>query len=280
MRTGCMPPGTDPGSHQPVQHAMSTASSVLLSKPAPALTETIAGYWRGRGTVGATYLQLPDGCVDIVIRRDGDGIHADVYGTSTAAHRLPVHTGADYVGIRLHPGRARDLMLVPAQELTDACEPLQEVSALRVPQQLQTLECERWPAQIDAWLHARLDRRLVSPSRLDRTIARIQAAFADCDPHHRTPTITDLANVACLGRRQFERRFREEVGVSPHRFIAIARFRRACALLARPGGTIADVAHACGYSDHSHLVRAFREMAAMPPSHWSRHVANVQDLRG
>ena len=47
----------------------------------------------------------------------------------------------------------------------------------------------------------------------------------------------------------------------------VLRFRRATDLLAAgPVRSISDLAAACGYADHSHLVREFRSLGGITPS--------------
>lgn len=79
-----------------------------------------------------------------------------------------------------------------------------------------------------------------------------------------TRSIDELAVASQLGRRQFERRFRERVGLSPRLYGRIVRFQRALAGLGRESG--ADIAARCGYADQAHLVREFRRFAGAVPS--------------
>jgi AraC-like DNA-binding protein len=76
-----------------------------------------------------------------------------------------------------------------------------------------------------------------------------------------------LADEIGWSRRHFGVRFRDAVGLAPKPTARVLRFRRATDLLGRgPVRSIADVAAACGYADHSHLVREFRALAGCTPS--------------
>ena len=62
----------------------------------------------------------------------------------------------------------------------------------------------------------------------------------------------------------------------------VLRFREAARLLvAEDASTIADVAATCGFADHSHLVREFRDLAGVTPSRyvqeWRAGFPDVQD---
>ena len=80
-----------------------------------------------------------------------------------------------------------------------------------------------------------------------------------------------LADEVGWSRRHFTVRFREQVGLPPKPAARVLRFRRAAGLLAaHPDRSITDVAAACGYADHSHLVREFRRLAGCTPSAYVR----------
>jgi AraC-like DNA-binding protein len=65
-------------------------------------------------------------------------------------------------------------------------------------------------------------------------------------------------------RRQFERRFRDHIGLSPRLFGRIVRFQRAFERLGREGG--AAIAAHCGYVDQAHMVREVRRFAGRTPT--------------
>jgi transcriptional regulator GlxA family with amidase domain len=75
-----------------------------------------------------------------------------------------------------------------------------------------------------------------------------------------------LADRAGLSARQFERRFRQAVGIPPKLFSRMQRFQRVFPALASAGGRWADAAMRCGYYDQAHLIRDFREFAGKPPA--------------
>lgn len=76
-----------------------------------------------------------------------------------------------------------------------------------------------------------------------------------------------LASDACLSLRQFERLFRERVGVSPKLFTRIARFGQAHKLRqADPTRSWLDIAYGCSYCDPNHLVKDFQQFAGTTPT--------------
>ncbi|MDE6542311.1 MAG: helix-turn-helix transcriptional regulator [Muribaculaceae bacterium] len=79
-------------------------------------------------------------------------------------------------------------------------------------------------------------------------------------------TVTALADVACLSRRQFERTFRAHVGMPPKEYARVVRFQKTLWMLQNGVRNYADVAYASGYSDQSHFIREFKEYSGLTPS--------------
>lgn len=77
--------------------------------------------------------------------------------------------------------------------------------------------------------------------------------------------IKALADRACIGKKQYERIFREYVGMNPKEYARIVRFQKSLWLMQGGNRNYADIAAACGYSDQSHLIREFKSMTDYTP---------------
>ncbi|MEM6909905.1 MAG: AraC family transcriptional regulator [Pseudomonadota bacterium] len=77
--------------------------------------------------------------------------------------------------------------------------------------------------------------------------------------------IADLASVAGLSEAHFSREFRKTIGDSPHQFLMRYRVEQAANMLADPGRSTSEVAHACGFSDQAHLTRLFKRFIGQTP---------------
>lgn len=83
--------------------------------------------------------------------------------------------------------------------------------------------------------------------------------------------VSHLANEACLGYRQFKRVFTSYVGMNPKEYIRVVRFQRTLYTLQHnPGMEISQLAYACGYYDHSHLVKDFKALSGYSPIQYLR----------
>jgi len=78
--------------------------------------------------------------------------------------------------------------------------------------------------------------------------------------------IEQVASMACLSLRQFERVSKERIGFSPKVFARLVRFSKAYRLRENfPGLSWTSIAHTCGYFDQMHFIRDFREFAGITP---------------
>lgn len=78
-------------------------------------------------------------------------------------------------------------------------------------------------------------------------------------------SVHELAATAGWSRRQLERRFLEQVGVSPKSLAQVLRLEEALRLK-HAKLSWADAAAGAGYHDQSHLVRAFKAMLGCVPT--------------
>jgi transcriptional regulator GlxA family with amidase domain len=66
--------------------------------------------------------------------------------------------------------------------------------------------------------------------------------------------------------RTLQRRFATDVGITPKLLARIVRFQRVFSAWREDPSTLSRVAAECGYFDHAHLVRDFRELAGVAPA--------------
>lgn len=75
---------------------------------------------------------------------------------------------------------------------------------------------------------------------------------------------------ACLSHRQFDRKFKELVGIAPKQFLQIIRFDRAFRMKNRfPNKDWLSVAIHCGYHDYQHLSKDYKEFTGCTPVRFS-----------
>jgi AraC family transcriptional regulator len=79
------------------------------------------------------------------------------------------------------------------------------------------------------------------------------------------PSIADIAAHCGLSTQYFSRRFRERVGQSVGRFIAVSRLRRAERLLVETDLELKEIAYQLGFANSATFSTAFRNEMLVPP---------------
>ena len=80
-------------------------------------------------------------------------------------------------------------------------------------------------------------------------------------------TMEELASLACLSLRQFERKCMERLGMPPKQYARLVRFCKAYQLKEMyPHKTWTEIAHNTGYYDQMHFIRDFKRFAGITPS--------------
>ncbi|EQB18929.1 helix-turn-helix transcriptional regulator [Novosphingobium lindaniclasticum] len=80
--------------------------------------------------------------------------------------------------------------------------------------------------------------------------------------------IRDLAALTRLSASHFCRAFKATTGETPHRHIIRCRLERAQTLMLTTEENLSQVACACGFTDHAHLTRLFRQHFGATPFLW------------
>jgi AraC-like DNA-binding protein len=122
-----------------------------------------------------------------------------------------------------------------------------------------------------AWVkrHGEVIRRAPFPANHTPDVARVREFLDDC--WQRKPALSELAALAQLSPYQLLRAFVRRYGLPPHAYMIQRQLREARRLL-DAGSPIADVAHACGFADQSHLHRHFKRTWGVTPGQYRNFV--------
>lgn len=77
--------------------------------------------------------------------------------------------------------------------------------------------------------------------------------------------IEDIASELRISPALLTKRFKQEMGVSPHNFLLLKRIQKAQNLLANSQMDIATIAIECGFTHQSHLTRNFTKITGLSP---------------
>lgn len=252
---------------------MSDSLAMQTASPVRELRGCISHYWLSRYNRHQAHTVLPDGAVDVVFAWGRRGLQTAVYGTTTARTDLMLEPDAHYLGIRFRPGQSRWFLEVSAAELRDRCVPTDGLWPGWTNEVAAAVMADGDWAALDRMLSSLRSCRYRAGARIDRVIEHMGAL-------HGRVRISDLATMAGVGQRQFERQFMDSVGVPPKQYAEILRFRRALTLVTRTTTPLAHIAADVGYADQSHLTRQFARLAGLSPARARRYVGFVQDDPG
>lgn len=86
----------------------------------------------------------------------------------------------------------------------------------------------------------------------------------------------EVAKLACMSERQFERKAIERLGMLPKLFARLTRFSKAYMIKeANPTIHWSQIAHQCGYYDQMHLVRDFKLFSGSTPTAVEQKIQNT-----
>jgi AraC-like DNA-binding protein len=90
--------------------------------------------------------------------------------------------------------------------------------------------------------------------------------------------LESLTHYACMSKRNFERIFTRETGMSPKHLCCICRFNNALERkLNNPSMNWTTIAHQSGYFDQMHLIKDFKRFCGEAPSSLLKHVPLLEE---
>jgi AraC-like DNA-binding protein len=258
----------------------SAAWEMARRAPHPALAGQVQGYcgYRERTAQPVRRREVANGWVALILSF-GEPLHIVTMTNSPRpvgtvrsfvaglheGYAVTEHHGRQHgIQINLTPLGAYRLLGVPMSEVANQVVEIEALRGREIDELTERLaSASDWTEQfvlIDRVLCGWLDRGPAAD-------ASVAWAWTQLERSHGQATIGGLASEIGWSRRHFASRFREQVGLGPKPTGRVLRFRNAVELLQRGRlRTIADVAAAAGYADHSHLVREFHSLAGCAPS--------------
>jgi AraC-like DNA-binding protein len=181
-------------------------------------------------------LILPDGCLDVIVRPDGEAV---VAGPDAVARE---HVGdGRYSGVRFSHGLGPLVLGVPADELTDRVVPLADVVGD--------------VGDVGTWLRTRMQD-------LPDDAGWARHAFS---ASARGDSVGAIADRLGLSARTLRRRCLARFGYGPQHLGRVLRLQRAVTRR-RDGLAWGDVAAVSGYVDQQHLAREVRALTGRTPT--------------
>lgn len=251
---------------------------VAFASPARGLTPYVREYvgWVDRSSAPVVRRELPSGNVPLIVnfsarvreRKAGSrewsehgtftaGLHEAYTVVESAGPNEGLQVNFTALGARLFYGR-------PLAELTNRSVDLADVFARSAGPLIDELHAaRRWDLRFDI-----LDREIASRVAAARHPApAVVWTWRQLAATRGRARIGDLGREIGWSRRHLAAQFGREIGLTPKAFARTLRFASAVRLLTSPdGGSLADIAQACGYFDQAHFTRDFRAFAGTTPT--------------
>ena len=91
------------------------------------------------------------------------------------------------------------------------------------------------------------------------------------DSHITGPVlVADLCALVQRSEAHFSRSFKRTFGESPHSFVVRRRVELAAQYMLTTDASLSDIALRCGFTDHAHSCKHFRQVAGQTPAAWRR----------
>lgn len=224
--------------------------------------------------------RLPDGTTTLIFRlHDVDRADLTVLGPQS---RATYKRGRALLVAKVvfQPGGAYPFFGVPLDVLADRVVPARDLWGRRADALIEelvaigpSLDSSHRRSRWNAIERALLDR-LHGPDMFEPAAARLARAAVR---NLAVPGVTvgEVADTLGISGRSLRRAFTATVGISPKRFARIVRFQRVAAIASVSRGSWPEIALASGYSDQSHLIADFRELAGLSPAAFMKRQAGT-----
>lgn len=181
------------------------------------------------------------------------------------------------IGIRFTPTGLHELFQAPMQNLTNRIIDFVQLegseSAAFAASVIAATPNDRRLEVIEGYLLGKLARRKERMGIMQQTVKLIMKETGNV-------SMGEISEQANISPRQLERKFKEQVGLSPKVFSRVVRINHALRLLKlNKGYNWQDIIYLCGYYDQAHFIKDFKDLTGECPKDYvarSRSRVSIQ----
>jgi AraC-like DNA-binding protein len=249
-------------------------------KPAEALRPFVSFYWilemDSNLALSAKQRIIPNGCVELIFHF-GDRLNtlfpnqkpeqqpqSLISGQTTRYYDVEQSGKTGMLSILFKPHGARMFFDLPISEITNQNVDLSLLGLQFAPELTEKIalaaDHESRIRIIEQYLISKLtDQHLYNSLRLARTIEIINQQKG-------LVRVGELASIACLSQKQYNRIFYDFVGLHPKEFLKIVRLQYVFHHHKHNHNeSLTELAYACGYYDQAHFVNDFKSLTGLTP---------------
>jgi AraC-like DNA-binding protein len=209
---------------------------------------------------GHSITAVPDGCVDLLFQISEHRADGYAYGTVTKNWKLDVSNASSCFGVRFKPGYLPKNLDISLPELVDNKISLCDVKGGRVLVD-SIAGAGGFTERIDAML------RFIGEEWWSGDL--LQMLISNIERYNGNVRVSALEDETHYTARYINKVFRQQLGMPPKVFANIIRFQTMLRKInGERGFTTANIAAEFGYFDQSHLIKEFKEFAAVTPGEY------------
>jgi len=247
--------------------------------PARHLAPLVVGYFSGtmnaQAEAGVSYTMIPNGCVELIVHLDemycqlpaSTGLSNTpdymLVGLFRQPYRVHFQHTVPIFSIRFNPEAIPLLLGVPGKEILDTYEDIELLPDQRFRDFCHRIrECLQIEDQVrytNQFLTRLLARRNPATAYVMTGTGMIREGVGE--------PLEDVSRRLHISQRQFERKFKEQIGITPKRYQRLMRIRKVMHTLEQYQSLdLTSVAYYCGYYDQAHFIKDFKQMTGKSPS--------------
>lgn len=247
-------------------------------KPHPILEALVKFYWTLEVPFDPSNEKqkiIPDGCIEMTFNL-ADGIKryisdsefivhpcAMVMGQRTKSYYIEPLGNVDSFAICFYPYGFANFVNVPLNDFADSETPIARLFGEIPSQKLEAeiVQARNTQQRIEIIERFLLDK-LLEQTTVDNIVKSTIDALINTNGGSSIHTIlkTDLSK-----RRQLERKFRKQVGISPKRLGKVLRLQSALKMMLNEVENLTDIAYESDYFDQAHFIKDFKEFIGVSP---------------
>ncbi|MBO3697168.1 AraC family transcriptional regulator [Roseivirga sp. E12] len=247
-------------------------------QPHPDLSALVKFYW----TLEVPYDPnnqkqkiIPDGCIEMTfnledkikryITEDEYIVHPQsmIMGQRTKSYFIEPLGNVKSFAICFYPYGFANFVSTPLEDLVDIETPIEslfgESDAKELEQNIiQASSTAERIAVIEAFLLKKLNQNTTIQNIVKTTVDTLVSTNGSA-------SITQIMNGDLSKRRQLERYFKKEIGISPKQLGRVLRLQTALNLLLNSDKNLTSIAYESEYFDQTHFIKDFKEFTGITP---------------